>query len=263
MDNSITKVEVAEVIRLRYKDALPAAKKVMDYIVRHPQNIVNYTVAELAASCGTSVASIVRVCHWLGYDGYTQLKTYLARDLGKRDMSLKNRELGSAVAESMEELLNSIRAMRQIIDEDAIREGVRCIKNASCVHVVAAGNTANLSQYIGFRLERSGIKSNYYREPVYILNKISFADSKEIILAISKSGNTSSVLDAVNLAKEREMKVIAITANGGSELASMADVLLLSGEAKRLGGVHKSYSYFEEFVIAEVILDLIINDEVE
>lgn len=263
MDNSILNLEVAEVVRIRYKDALPAAKKVMDYIVRHPQDVINYTVSDLANLCGTSVASVVRACHWLGYDGYKQLKTCLARDLGKRDMSLTSDVSESAVAESLNELSNSIKAMQQIIDEDAIRESVKKLKAAGHVHVVAAGNTANLSQYIGFRLERVGIKSSYYSEPAYILNKISFADPGDVVLAISKSGASQSVLDAVNLAKEKELDVIVITAASGSELASMADVLLLSGEAKGLGHLHKSYSYFDEFVIAEVIVDLVINGEVE
>lgn len=260
VDSNLLNNEVAEVIRVRYKDALPAAKKVMDYIVRHPQDVVNYTVANLANACGTSVASVVRVCHWLGYDGYTQLKTYLARDLGKRDMSLENRELESPVAESLRDLTSSIAAIRRIIDEDAVTASAECLKRANHVHVVAEGNTTNLSQYIGFRLERLGIQSSYYRESVYILNKISFADSRDVVLAISKSGISASVIDAVNLAKEKGLKVIAITAESSSELSSMADILLLSGEAKGLGHVRKSYSYFDEFVIAEVIVDLIIND---
>lgn len=49
-------------------------------------------------------------------------------------------------------------------------------------------------------------------------------NSGDILLAISTSGNSENVLRAVNAAKTKGMKVVALTGKGGGKLANLADV---------------------------------------
>ena len=77
-DNNILELEVLEVIRKRYSDIFPAEKKVADLILRKSQEVVNYNVSELAKASGVSDATIIRMCHHLGYSGYYQFRIALA-----------------------------------------------------------------------------------------------------------------------------------------------------------------------------------------
>ena len=49
-------------------------------------------------------------------------------------------------------------------------------------------------------------------------------NSGDILLAISTSGNSENVLRAVNAAKKKGMKIVALTGKGGGKLANLADV---------------------------------------
>jgi len=63
----------------------------------------------------------------------------------------------------------------------------------------------------------------------------------DVLLAISTSGNSVNVLNAVNAAKAKGMKVVALTGKGGGKLANLADVNIdvpHDGFADRIQEVH-------------------------
>jgi D-sedoheptulose 7-phosphate isomerase len=53
-----------------------------------------------------------------------------------------------------------------------------------------------------------------------------FGKSGDVLLGISTSGNSKNIIKAALIAKEKGMKVIALTGKTGGELASIADVEL-------------------------------------
>ncbi|PIW05238.1 MAG: phosphoheptose isomerase, partial [Cytophagales bacterium CG17_big_fil_post_rev_8_21_14_2_50_40_13] len=63
----------------------------------------------------------------------------------------------------------------------------------------------------------------------------------DALLAISTSGNSKNILKAATMAKQRKMKVIALTGKNGGELAELADVEIRvphMGYADRIQEIH-------------------------
>ena len=63
----------------------------------------------------------------------------------------------------------------------------------------------------------------------------------DILLAISTSGNSENVLRAAELAKQKNIKVVALTGKNGGKLAEFADVCIIvphDGYADRIQEVH-------------------------
>lgn len=63
----------------------------------------------------------------------------------------------------------------------------------------------------------------------------------DVLLAISTSGNSKNIIEAVSVAKEKGIKVIALTGKSGGKLATMADVELrapMSEYADRVQEIH-------------------------
>lgn len=63
----------------------------------------------------------------------------------------------------------------------------------------------------------------------------------DVLLAISTSGNSENVLRAAELAKQRDIKIIALTGKNGGSLAEYADVLINvphNGYSDRIQEVH-------------------------
>ena len=69
----------------------------------------------------------------------------------------------------------------------------------------------------------------------------SLGQDGDAVLAISTSGNSMNILKAVEAAKKRHMKVIALTGKDGGQLAGMADVEIrvpFFGYSDRIQEVH-------------------------
>ena len=95
-----------------------------------------------------------------------------------------------------------------------------CISDAS--HITCVGNDYGYDFIFSRYLEALGNKG-------------------DVLLAISTSGNSANVLNAVKTAKEKGMKVIALTGKDGGKLGPLADVEIRvahKGYADRIQEVH-------------------------
>ncbi|MBC3881704.1 phosphoheptose isomerase [Undibacterium sp. LX40W] len=73
----------------------------------------------------------------------------------------------------------------------------------------------------------TAVANDYSFQEVFAKQVQAFGQAGDVLLAITTSGNSVSVLNAVNSALERDMRVIALTGKGGgemNELLTEADV---------------------------------------
>lgn len=66
----------------------------------------------------------------------------------------------------------------------------------------------------------TAVANDYSFQEVFAKQVQAFGQAGDILLAITTSGNSVSVLNAVNAALERDMRVIALTGKGGGEMAN-------------------------------------------
>ena len=102
----------------------------------------------------------------------------------------------------------------------------KIIRESEMVHTVAVGNTSPVAIDMGFRLGRLGIRTSSALVPEYFLSNISLGSRKDAIVAISHSGSSRQVIQALELGREKKMKTIAITGSARSPVSQMADYTL-------------------------------------
>jgi D-sedoheptulose 7-phosphate isomerase len=121
---------------------------------------------------------------------------------------------------------------------------VECIQNGG--KIMSCGNGGSLSDAVHFAEELTG-RYRESRKPVgaialgdnghmscvandygyeYVFSRLveSLGKSGDVLLAISTSGNSENVLRAAQVAKEKDITVVALTGKGGGKLASQADI---------------------------------------
>lgn len=64
----------------------------------------------------------------------------------------------------------------------------------------------------------TAVANDYSFQEVFAKQVQAFGQAGDVLLAISTSGNSLSILNAVNAALERDMRVIALTGKGGGEM---------------------------------------------
>lgn len=87
----------------------------------------------------------------------------------------------------------------------------------------------------------SCVGNDYGYDEIFARFVKAFANEKDVLLAISTSGNSTNVLKAAKIAREKGAKIIALTGNDGGKLAAMADVEIRvphTGYADRIQEIH-------------------------
>ncbi|MCI6059782.1 MAG: MurR/RpiR family transcriptional regulator [Dorea sp.] len=260
-DNILDK-EVLEVVKERYGDIFSAEKKVADFVLSNPQKVVDSNVSELAKQSGVSDATVVRMCHHIGYSGYYQFRITLARDLGKKqygDMVIPKSK--DAVEKVFQGYAENMLAIGKQIDTENMWNCVNLIKTCKTVHVIAIGNTNVLAQYMGFRLGRLGIRCTYGLAAEYFMNHVNLASKEDILIAISKSGTSKPVILGMELGKEKGLKMIAITSHVQSPVSKLADYVLLSSGKADPFNYYKEYAHLNVMAVIDALLNFITNEE--
>lgn len=261
-EKDIQSKEVFTVIKEQYNNIFSAEKKVVDFVLQYPQKAVNSNVSELAKQSGVSDATVVRMCHHIGYTGYYQFRITLARDLGKRQY---DNEEPSKSADAIEKLLaeyaEGIIAIGKRIDIDVIGDCVKLLKNCQQAHILAVGNTSPLAQYMGYRLGKIGIRCTYNVASEYFMNHINLADKEDILIAISKSGITEQIVQGMEFGKNKGLKSIAITASIHSPVAELADYILLTSGQEEPFHYYKGSAHLNETAVIDALIYFTINEE--
>ncbi len=250
-----------DIIREMYDQFFQAEQKVADLIINYPEKAVNANVSELANLSGVSDSTVIRLCKHMGFQGYYQLRISLARDLGREGMNHENNgKVESTISGLFQSFELRMEEIAKNLAEDKMRECVNLIRTCNCVHIAAVGNTSSIAQYMGFRLGRLGINCTYHLIPEYTMNYINLGKEKDILFAISQSGSSKQVIQAMELAKEKKMKIIAVVGSEFSPASGLTDCLLLS-DKKDPFDHYKSHSRLNEMAVIDAVLHFVTNEE--
>jgi DNA-binding MurR/RpiR family transcriptional regulator len=252
---------VLDRIEEQYKQMFPAEKKVADYIRENAGKVVDMNIAELAEHSNTSEATVIRICRRLGYKGFYQLKISLAKEGTQRQLIGYHGEQDDpeTVNYILQETAKNIVDLSQYLNMGSIVACAKLIREANILHVVATGTTAPVAQDFAFRLSRLGIRTNCSFVPEYCLGNINLGDSSDVVVAISHSGSSISILQAVELAQKKQMKVIAITDVMQSPVAKFSAVTLATPVRNNLYQGFGAASNVHTLVILDVLLYFIGN----
>ncbi len=67
----------------------------------------------------------------------------------------------------------------------------------------------------------TAVANDYDYQQVFAKQVQAFGQAGDILLAISTSGNSTSIINAVVAAQERDMQIVALTGKGGGEMANL------------------------------------------
>ncbi len=252
---------VLDVIREQYDYIFSAEKKVADFILENPEAAVNANVSKLANYSGVSDATVIRFCKHVGYQGYYQMKLCLSRDIGRQQVSDFDMEKADSNTPSglLRAYAADLAAIGDRLDQEVLLKCAALITGAKEVHIVAVGNTSPLSSYMGFRLGRVGVRCTYSPLPEYFMNHVNLAETGDVVVAITQSGSSKQVVQAMELAKEKGLVNIAITAIKSSPVTQLADLVLLSGVGD---DVPERYSRFREMAVIDALVHYSTNIDV-
>lgn len=239
-------------------------KKVADYILSHPQEIPNMTIADLASQSEVSEASISRFCRKIEVVGFHALKIELAQvTIPKLDDHPEQSRLGQRIAHIQQNKIKEIEQTLMQLDEDVLQESLDQIVKAKRIIFLAYGNTIPVAMDAAYRFNQIGIASSAYEIWDTALASLLTFTTEDLVIVISNSGETKDLIKAIEWCRTQQLTVIAMTNNQQSPLAKLATIHLTTATRERLFQKDYYFSRVSAMLLTETLFLLLAFEEPE
>ncbi len=241
---------ILPILRSVYQDLTKSEQRIASYIMENAARIMEQTIPELAGNTKSSEITISRFCKKLGFSGLQALKIALAAELSNAG-EMEFREIGDkdteeqVAAKVFQNIMDGLQDTLKILDFQQVAKAVQVLQKARRVAVYGYGNSATVCQDIETRFMRFGMVIQAYADMSQQLTSASLLTKEDVVIAVSHTGATIKLLEAVRVAKRAGAAVIVITSYAQSNLAKLGDVVLT--------GMGREVHYSSESVASRLI----------
>jgi RpiR family carbohydrate utilization transcriptional regulator len=232
-----------ENILLTIRGLLPSLtageKKIGNYVLRYPEEVVKLSITELAEACDVSDATIFRFCRKVGTEGYQDFKIALAKEsvspgsLVYADV-IPEDSLLTMAEKIVEANVKALRDTLKVLEVEALDRALNAILAANWVEIYAVGGSGVAARELQFKLMQLGIKANAFIDSQMQFISASLLSDRDVGIAISHSGTKRHTVEALKLAQASGATTICITSHLASPVAEAADIKLYTSAWENL-----------------------------
>lgn len=208
--------------------------KLATLILQDPKAFTGYSMAEVAALAGVSQGSIVNFSKTFADGGFPKLKLRIAAALANYQPQPFSRiETNDGVAEVLRKRSDDVGTAfsntLRLNPGEALERIADRILNARKVEIYGIYRSAVSATGLYYHLLELGIPAAFVSDTLSCSVSASMLEEHDLIIAISSTGQTKEILDAVKIARQRQVPVIGLTSHPDSALARLSDDLLIAG----------------------------------
>ena len=219
-----------------YKTFTKQEKKLADFLLKNINEASVLTISELSKKSGVSCSTINRFAITLGYKGFKEF----IRDMYHEANSLPvqenvyeinhenplNMDIDTVIKVVCNLNIESIRNSLMMIEETKVLKAIEAIHKAPRVVVYALSGSVAPALDLKFKFQRLGINCEVYDNPHSLILSATTLKSKDVVIALSYTGETKEILDALKYVKENGAKIIGITMVGNNSLSIICDICI-------------------------------------
>lgn len=218
-----------------YDSLKSAEKRLADYVLQNPEETVNATMEELEARSSSSYATIFRFCKKVGFNGFKDFKNSLIQDVLHNnnienvieDFTIGKNASTATVSEKVYDFSYKIlEDSMSMLDVSVIEKAVEKILSAKSVYFIGAGTSGVSARYAYTKFFRLGVPCFYESDSTIYRMKSSILSDEDVLFAVSSSGRTANIVEAVRAAKKNNTSVISLSDFAISPLTKASDINL-------------------------------------
>ena len=220
-------------IRMMMPHLTPLEGRVVDMILGRRDFGETTSLKAVAEDAGVSEAMIVKIAKKLGFDGFKDFRAGLAGynrlPTAELHEELSPDDTDAEIARKV--FRTSVHALEEtlaILDPEALERAADLIFGARQRDLYGVGGSAQIARDVAHKLLRIGVRTSVFDDTHMMLMSASLLGEGDVAIAFSHSGASTAVIEAVELARRRGARTIALTNYATSPLAAVADVVLCS-----------------------------------
>lgn len=217
----------------------PSERKVADFILAHPQEVVKLSVQKLAELSGVSEATIIRLARTLNMKGYQELKLRIAGDLNKQSVAGSYQEImmEGSVDSIMQAIswnnIQSIKDTLSVLSSEEVARAAEALSRARKIDVYGVGASAVIAEDIKQKFSRINLWCEAYSDFHAQLTSAVNLTEQDVAIGISYSGQTEDIIQSLTEAKQQGAAIITLTKFGPSPVADLADIRLFTSSVEK------------------------------
>lgn len=227
-----------------------AESQIMNYLNLNISGISSLTIIKLANACNVSTATVIRLCHKLGFQTYSKFRYKVTRILEQAtDLShMTNWEQDLTI--NFQQTVAGNTAPK-------ISEVRRIIMTDRPLYIFALGLTSACARYAELAFQQMGKSCSFIYDHQVIWAMDHVAAPHAIALFISNSGESEELVSLLQRIQGKNgLTSIALVNRTNSTLSALADISL-TGHAQRITIDKTDYTPHFSLVL---ILDMLIQD---
>ncbi|MEK9199883.1 MurR/RpiR family transcriptional regulator [Ureibacillus sp. 179-F W5.1 NHS] len=227
-------------IKKRFIRLSRGQRKVAQFVIDNPNIIATHIASDVGKQIGISESTVIRFCYSMDLSGYLELQEKIKEDLLKAEGKLEyehpliSKKHEHFLSEVMNRDIKSILNTIHVIDEKQFEYAIRLMHESNYLYVLGFRQSSPSASFVTCTL-------SHYRKHVKqiehdvdnIVQQISAMDEESLLILIALDGIHEDDLTTIQLAKNKNVKVIAITNTTISPINDYVDVLFKVGGQKQ------------------------------
>lgn len=213
-------LRIDQIVKGRPPELTPTQRKVLDYILKRPEQAVFLTATDLAQDLNVSDTSIVRLAQALGYAGYPHLKRRL-REYVQPKITTVDRlgetvrrveSISDVLADVLSKDLNNLKITLEETDPEIFSRFVEEMDSAHRIFIIALRSTHCLGMFMTSALRFLG------RHVVPLMpgtgemwDQLRDLGPDDLIIGFAFPRYTKLTVEVMDFAREQGVRVLAVT----------------------------------------------------
>lgn len=193
-----------------------AEKRVAEWVLEHPREATESTLAEVARACSISEPTVIRFCRRMGLNGFRELTIRLTEALSRpdslvhHDVSARD-SISDATFKVVEAAIRSLLDLRAQLSTMPFESVVARMVDARQFVFAGLGASGHVASDACQKFFRLGTPCCAFVEPPSIRQFAAIAGEHDVLFLISKNGTSRELCDAAHEAQNNGAFVVAVT----------------------------------------------------
>lgn len=235
--------------------------QVAQYIIANKRDIQSMSIQSLAQENKVSTTTILRLCHKLGYQGFSELKidlissinhksygTFLQEDIDINDpMETINYKVSQIEKSSIEETCALVNLNMFAQANELIRKGQKIV-------IYGAGSSGLVAKEFEYQLIKIKKDVNCHLDYSIQFSIVNTLNENDLVIVISHSGENHECIKLLTLARELNVPTIAITKMGQSSVSALAEIILHTTSTENISRIIPIRSKISQLTVINMLI---------
>lgn len=220
-----------------------------------PIKVIQFTADQLASEAKSSKSAFIRMCQKLGYDGFSEFKFALSREMVS-NTSEEDPLSDDPIKAITSSYAQKIMQINQMISKEEVHQLGQRIIQSRRVKILGYNRTALSATQLRMRLSKIGVDCEVISDAVVMKDVAGILNKDDLCIIFSIKGLTDPYIDLVKILQQNHCFFALITMTPKNHLVPYADQVVTLPFISRAS----MDTFLDDQAIFFVFIEILLND---